>query len=265
VKKIDQALIALLITLTGCGVQAAATSPDDTPATTTQAGASTPPASTNVLNGEIVETMNTGGYTYVLLDTGSGKIWAATIETSVKVGQRVSMPAGQMMTNFPSKTLNRTFDKIYFVRGIYPEGALDAATDQTQGMAGMPRDASHAAAGDMAGSSRTRVDDAHVEAVEKAAGGYTVEDILTRSSELSGQQVKVRGRVVKFTAGIMGTNWMHLQDGTPGDIAVTTDTIAARGDLVMVEGVLSVNKNFGAGYMYPAIIEKATVTKEQGQ
>jgi len=36
----------------------------------------------------------------------------------------------------------------------------------------------------------------------------------------------------------------------------------AKGDLVMVEGILSVNKDFGMGYVYPAIIEKAMVAKE---
>jgi hypothetical protein len=29
-----------------------------------------------------------------------------------------------------------------------------------------------------------------------------------------------------------------------------------------VEGILSVNKDFGMGYVYPAIIEKAIVAKE---
>jgi hypothetical protein len=114
----------------------------------------------------------------------------------------------------------------------------------------------------MAGSSRTVVTDAHVENVARAAGGYSVEEILSQAAALNGQQIKVRGRVVKFTADIMGTNWIHIQDGTAGDLAVTSDTIVNKGDLVMVEGVLSVNKDFGAGYRYPAIIEKATVTKE---
>lgn len=246
-KKTDLILIALLITFTEGGAQATAASPDSAPATATHAGAGTLPANPGTLNGEIIETMNAAGYTYVLLNTGSGKIWAAATETSVKVGQRVSVPAGELMTDFSSKTLNRTFDKIYFVSGIYPEGALEKAADQGHGMAG---------------SSRTVVTDADVEGVAKAEGGYTVEEILTRSSELNGQKVKVRGRVVKFTAGIMGTNWMHIQDGTPGDLTVTTDTLVAKGDLVMVEGILSVNKDFGAGYAYPAIIEKAMVTKE---
>ncbi|MFZ0469588.1 MAG: hypothetical protein WAL92_11780 [Thiogranum sp.] len=246
-EKTDLIFMALLITLTGGGAQATAAPADSAPATATHAGAGTPRANPGTLNGEIVETMNAAGYTYVLLNTDSGKIWAAATETSVKVGQRVSVPPGELMTDFSSKTLNRTFDKIYFVSGIYPEGALEKAADQGHGMGA---------------SSRTVVTDAHVEGVAKAEGGYTVEEILTRSSKLTGQKVKVRGRVVKFTADIMGTNWMHIQDGTPGDLTVTTDTLVAKGDLVMVEGTLSVNKDFGAGYVYPAIIEKAMVTKE---
>ena len=245
-KKTDLICMVLLITFTVGGAQATAAPPDNAPATATLAGG-TLPANPGNLNGEIIETMNAAGYTYVLLNTGSGKIWAAATETSVKVGQRVSVPAGGLMTDFSSKTLNRTFDKIYFVSGIYPEGALEKTTDQGHGMAG---------------SSRTVVTDAHAESVAKAEGGYTVEEILSRSSELGGQKVKVRGRVVKFTADIMGTNWMHIQDGTRGDLTVTTDTLVAKGDLVLVEGILSVKRDFGAGYVYPAIIEKATVTKE---
>ena len=248
-KKINPVIIALLTTLTGYGAQAANTPPDSKTATPTHDDAGTQAANPGFMSGKIIETMNSGGYTYVLLDTGSGEIWAATSETEVEVGQRVSLPDGQMMTNFSSKSLNRTFDEIYFVAGIYPEGTLDKAADQGHGMAG---------------SSRTVVSDAHVENVPKAAGGYTVEEILTRSAELNGKKIKVRGRVVKFTAGIMGTDWMHIQDGTPGDLAVTTDTVVSKGDLVMVEGILSVNKDFGAGYRYPAIVEKATVTREVG-
>ena len=232
-KKSDLIFIALLVTFTEGGAQVAAGSPDSTAVTANHASADTRPANPGNLSGEIVETMNAAGYTYMLLNTGDGKIWAATTETSVKVGQRVSMPPGELMSDFSSKTLNRTL-------------RVDAA-DQGHGMTG---------------SSRTVVTDAHVKGVAKAEGGYTVEEILTRSSELNGKKVKVRGRVVKFTADIMGTNWMHIQDGTPGDLAVTPDTLVSKGDLVMVEGILSVNKDFGAGYVYPAIIEKAKVTKE---
>jgi hypothetical protein len=247
VKKTELLFIVLLATLTGSGAQAAATPADSAPAVTTHADADTPPANPGILNGEIVETMNAAGYTYILLDTGSGKVWVAASETRVAAGQRVSVPGGQVMTNFPSKTLNRTFDRIVFASGIYPEGSLNKTAGQDRGMAG---------------SGRTVATDAHVDSVTRADGGYTVEEILSQGSTLGGQQVKVRGRVVKFSANIMGTNWMHIQDGTAGDLTVTTDTAVSKGDLVLVEGVLSVNRDFGAGYLYPAIIEKATVTRE---
>jgi hypothetical protein len=247
VKNTHLIFIALLIAFTEGSAQATAASPDSAPASATHAGAGTLPANPGTLNGEIIETMNAAGYTYILLDTGTDKVWVAASETRVEVGQRVSVPGGQVMTGFPSKTLNRSFDRIVFASGIYPEGSLNKATGQAH---------------DMAGSGRNVVTDAHVENVARAAGGYTVEEILSQGSALGGQQVKVRGRVVKFTAGIMGTNWMHIQDGTAGDLTVTTDTVVSKGDLVLVEGLLSVNRDFGAGYLYPAIIEKATVTRE---
>lgn len=246
-QKTTMVLIALLTAAAGSGAMAAATPPDSGPAAATHAAAGTPPGNPGILNGEIVETMNAAGYTYILLDTGAEKIWVAASETRVEAGQRVSVPGGQVMTGFSSKTLNRSFDKIVFASGIYPEGSLDKTAAQGHGKVG---------------SGRTVATDAHVEKVTKAAGGYSVEEILGQGAALNGQQVTVRGRVVKFSAGIMGTNWMHIQDGTPGDLAVTTDSVVATGDLVMVEGILSVNKDFGAGYLYPAIIENAAVTRE---
>lgn len=198
-------------------------------------------------NGTVAETMNAGGYTYVLLDTGNDKFWVAATETTVAVGDKVTVPRGMMMSDFFSKTLNRKFDRIYFVEGIYPATA------------GLQVDR-HASAGGE--NVRTHVADAQVEAVPKAEGGYTVNEILTKSADLKGQTVKVRGRVVKYVPDIMGANWLHIQDGSGGDLAVTTEDSAAKGDDVLVEGVLSVDKDFGAGYVYPAILEKAKVTKE---
>ncbi len=241
-------LVVVLATSAAWGADDTAAIDGNSPAASTATGnAVTGNSSADVWNGAIVETMNSGGYTYVLLDTGSDKLWVAATETDVKVGERVSVPRGMVITDFFSKTLNRSFDRIYFVDGIYPEGPTPKAGNPVS---------------DTGGNSRTLVADAHVDRVPKAEGGYTVEEILAQSATLSGQNLKVRGRVVKFVPDIMGSNWMHIQDGTGGDLTVTTNDTVAKGDQVLVEGVLSVNKDFGAGYSYPAIIEKAKVTKE---
>jgi len=70
------------------------------------------------LTGKVVETMNSGGYTYVSVENSGKKTWVAVPATAVKVGQVVVCQPGMEMRNFTSKTLNRTFDSIIFSGGI---------------------------------------------------------------------------------------------------------------------------------------------------
>lgn len=92
----------------------------------------------------------------------------------------------------------------------------------------------------------------------------TVAQLLTHKATLKQSAIRVRGTVVKFNAGIMGRNWIHLRDSSTGgpdnDITVTTASRAEIGDVVLAEGVLAINKDFGAGYAYPAIVEDAIIT-----
>jgi hypothetical protein len=78
--------------------------------------------------------------------------------------------------------------------------------------------------------------------------------------------VKVRGKVVKYNSGIMGKNWLHIQDGSgaagSNDLTVTTSANTKVGDTVLVAGVLSANKDFGSGYKYALIVQDAKVTVE---
>jgi hypothetical protein len=69
------------------------------------------------LSGKVVETMNSGGYTYVCLENNGKKTWVAIPATKVAVGQQVTCQPGMEMKNFTSKTLNRTFPSIIFSGG----------------------------------------------------------------------------------------------------------------------------------------------------
>ncbi len=72
------------------------------------------------ISGKVVETMNSGGYTYILIDSGDKKIWGAVPTMEVTVGQEVQLLPGQTMTNFNSKSLNRTFGSVIFSTGVVP-------------------------------------------------------------------------------------------------------------------------------------------------
>jgi len=105
--------------------------------------------------------------------------------------------------------------------------------------------------------------------VEKAKGkdAFTVGELYEKSGTLDRKAVAVRGKVVKVSKGIMGKNWVHLRDGS-GDAGKGTNNIVVTsredpnvGDVVTARGTLYKDKDFGAGYKYPVILEEGTFKK----
>jgi hypothetical protein len=201
------------------------------------------------ISGKVVETMDSGGYTYVLVQEGGQKTWVAVPAMKVKVGQSVSFSPGVEMKNFTSKTLNRTFDSIYFstgpAGGAHNDGMVAAAPKKTAPVKGEKI------------------------SVTKAQGkdAYTVSEIYAKKEALHEKPAVIRAKVVKVASGIMGKNWIHLQDGTgdaatgTNDLVATTQDTASVGDVVTVKGTVYKDKDFGAGYKYSVIMEKASVRK----
>jgi hypothetical protein len=152
--------------------------------------------------GTVIETMNAAGYTYVQVDTGSEKVWAAAPEFQVKVGDLVVVPEGTPMRNYHSNTLNRDFPVVYFVGSILNSTTGGAAAQAVEMPAGHPPTAAKTPA---------PID---VSGVKKAEGGVTVEELFADKAKLAGKEIVLRGKVVKFNAQIMGKNWLHVRDGS---------------------------------------------------
>ena len=177
---------------------------------------------------------------------------AATAKAPVKKGTEVTLDNVTTMTNFESKKLNRKFDQIVF-------GSI--ATSGTGAAAGSDMAAMHA------GIAKTA--DVGDVKVAKASGpdARTVAEIVTRKADLKDKAVVVRGKVVKFTGGVLGKNWIHLRDGSgsssdgTNDVLVTTTDEAKIGDVVLVQGVVHLDRDFGSGYSYQVLIEEASVKK----
>ena len=109
------AVCVLFFVIAGCN---SAKKDAPAPASQAQPAASAAAPAGIPLSGKIVETMDSGGYTYVSLENSGKKTWVAIPATVVKVGQMVTCQPGMEMKNFTSKTLNRTFESIFFSGGI---------------------------------------------------------------------------------------------------------------------------------------------------
>lgn len=202
------------------------------------------------LAGKVVETMNSGGYTYILLEKNGKKTWVAVMEVKVKKGQNMSFKSGPEMTDFESKTLKRKFDKIIFSDGPIDHDVSKSKIETT-------------------GSKGKVLTPAEKIKVEKASGpnAYTIAELYHKKANLEKKNIVVKGKVVKVSEGIMQKNWIHLQDGS-GDakkgthnLVVTSQDMPAVGDIVTVSGILYNDKDFGSGYKYDLIVENAKIKK----
>ena len=204
-------------------------------------------------SGTVLEALSAPPYTYLRLKTAAGEIWAAVPAGTFERGETVTLAGAILMAKFESKALKRTFDEVYF-------GTIAGADGQGAG----------AAAGAAPGAGTPPAVQATVGKVARAAGANarTVGEIWAQKASLEGKTVTVRAVVVKYNSGVMGKNWIHLQDGSGDpkagthDIAVTTLDPAAMNATITITGTVRLNRDFGAGYVYPVIVEDAKVARE---
>ena len=90
-------------------------------------------ASMQTVSGKVVETLDSGGYTYALVDKEGTQTWVALPKSRIEVGSEITCMPGMVMNNFRSNSLNRTFPQIVFSSGITsPTGeAADQAISPT--------------------------------------------------------------------------------------------------------------------------------------
>ena len=135
-------------------------------------------AKTDYLTGKVVQTMDSGGYTYVLLTRDGSQLWIAMPAAKVSVGADMTIEPGIEMKNFTSNTLKRTFDRIIFSTGPAPGGTPVQNSSATQNSA-----------------PHTTIEKKDI-TVEKANGpdSYTI-------SEIYGSRVALDGKHATVTLG----------------------------------------------------------------
>ena len=196
----------------------------------------------------VQEVLQATSYTYLKVNDGVKDYWIAITKADVKEGETVYHGDGMEMKNFESRDLDRKFETVYFIQN-FSKQPLNLAPKTM--------------AGD--GNARTVAKENNAITVKPADGGITIAQLYADKDSYATKTVKVRGEVVKYNSGIMGRNWAHIQDGTKDgnnyDLTVTTNDVTKIGQIVTFEGVIAVNKDFGAGYSYDVIMEQAKIVK----
>lgn len=198
------------------------------------------------LSGRVLDTLNSGGYTYVRIGDAAEEQWVAVPQMQIHKGDEVEFEPGMKMREYTSPTLGRTFHNIVFSGGVKvlkPSVGEGTATASENGRQPMK--------------------------IAKASGpdAYTIAEIYAKKEELAGKKVVVRGKILK-SSEYSGLTWLRLVDGTGSSergnrqlVVTTKQTTAAKGDVVTVSGVIQADKSFGS-LIYEVIVDNAEVIKE---
>jgi hypothetical protein len=196
-------------------------------------------------SGVTQEVIQTKEYTYLLMKESNKEQWIAVPLMEAKTGTTYYYDDGFEMSDFESKELNRKFSSMKFLERVSDKPiAKDQSENQGQPMP--------------TGKVIPVKKDIHV---EQEKGTITFAELYANKEKYAGQAIKIKGKIVKASFEIMGKNWYHIQDGTEHqgnfDLTVTSLKQLNLDDIVIFEGKISLNKDFGYGYLYDILMEYA--------
>jgi len=200
------------------------------------------------------EVFHVNEYSYVRVLEAGNEIWIAAPTTAIEIGKTYYYGKTMEMQNFESKDLNKTFETVYFVERI-SENAEEATIPLTENP--HPQNTTMEA-------TKPTIEKKDL-AVETLPNGISIAELFKNKEKYNNTVVTLKGEVTKYNPAIMGVNWFHMQDGTDFngefDLTVTTAAELKIGDVVIIQGKVALNKDFGAGYVYAIIVESAELIK----
>lgn len=181
--------------------------------------------------GVITDSVSAGGYTYMQVEENGQSFWIAGPSNKLPKGTMVQFDEQIWMSNFTSKALDKTFDRLLFVSGVQIAAAAEATPDAVAATAPIT-----------------------------PSELYTVEQIFAQKDQLKGKVIAVKGKVTKVSTNIMHRTWVHIQDGTGAEgsnnLVFRSEKGSAKvGDTIIAQGTVDTERDFGMGYYYSVLIE----------
>ena len=195
--------------------------------------------------GKVIDKIPAKGYTYLQVTENKEDFWIAVPTMEIEIGETVYFSRFMVMEDFKSDNIDKSFDQILFVEDARKSPTPDEMKNIHSGVVS---------------SEKQEIK------IQPLAGGKTIQQIFDDKASLNGEIIKVKGQVVKFNKQIMKRNWIHIQDGTGSekefDLVMTSNQEVQVGDIIVAEGKVVVDKDFGAGYFFPVMIEDVKIEKE---
>jgi hypothetical protein len=198
---------------------------------------------------KVLEAVPTTKYLYLNVSEGDREYWMATGPTEVETGAVYYYNEALIRADFESKEMQKVFDTIYLVTRIVPEAEVENLKP-VKSIASPPEESANSQESGMMGQDGAQ-----------DATAVRIADVLNNPGAFQGRWVEVSGTCTKVNEGILNRNWIHLKDGSADDkdFVITSAATVKPGDIVKIQAVVHLDKDFGAGYKYAVILEDGVV------
>lgn len=200
---------------------------------------------------KVLEIIPASKYVYLKVKEENDQYWIATKKREINTDSTYFYREALLKTEFKSKLHDRVFDTIYFVTKLVTE---------MHGAKYPPGDSSKPQI------SKDKKDPVEVTTLKDTDINYKIypdiSALLNDPDKFDGQAVQLKGRCVKVNNNIMKKNWIHLKDGSQDDfdLIITTNMSAREGDIITVQALVALNKDYGAGYSYDLVLENGVIS-----
>lgn len=197
----------------------------------------------------VLELLEGGNYDYMYVSEDTLSYWLATRKGEYVVGKDYVYNSFIPKTDFRSKEFNRVFDQLNLVSSLMPESSLKAKT-HVHGP-----NCNH---GNL-DNQNINMDYPFDENSEHVS--LSIAELVKNPTKYMSSWVLLSGICVKVNTAILDRNWIHIKDGTLDsyDLVITSNDNVKLGDSVTFKARITLNKDFGAGYSYPLLLEQGTL------
>ena len=197
---------------------------------------------------KVNEILTASRYLYLNVTEGMEIFWIAVRKQDIEVGGIYYYKRALLKTNFESKENNKVFEEIYLVTNL-------VSVNHVHGQKSIDNiETNLEAVIDKKPVVKT-TENADRSIQEK--GSVKIAELVANYKKYEGKTIQISGECVKINPGIMNRNWIHIKDGSKDDydLVITSDTYVAEGTVITMKALVTLNKDFGAGYTYDLILE----------
>ena len=191
-------------------------------------------------------------YLYLRVQEGDRSYWVATGPAKVNVGEIYFYNEALVKANFESKEMEKVFDTIYLVTQLVPE-SHGMALKPTEQIAPPPK----------LDESGTKKPKFHSSGMGGNAKSLAIAELLEDPETYEGALLQIEGICTKINTGILGRNWIHLEDPDEKGkkVVLTSQEIVSPGDKLTFRAQVTLNRDFGAGYTYEVLLEQGILVE----